>query len=229
MWVGGGEKFGFINQPKAAFVNFFMFVKSIIPLLDAAGIAEAQSIVDAHQATSSTILNSMWARKMGFPRDVPQAASLPVWLELEALLGAHPTDYIILFRELMRVLTLDAAVDDVVATLAPAFYSPLPSTIAMQWKAWIGKWLAALRAAGVDAAAAAETMRTTNPKYILREWMLVEAYTACEKGDNAPLLELHRVCKTPYDDQPEVDSRFYKRQPEPAELKGGTCSMTCSS
>jgi len=46
MWVGGAEKYGFMNQPNAAFKNFQTLAKAMLPLLDESHRAETQTIVE---------------------------------------------------------------------------------------------------------------------------------------------------------------------------------------
>ena len=59
-------------------------------------------------------------------------------------------------------------------------------------EAWVRDW----RAEATDGAAA--RLNAANPKFILREWMLVDAYDAAGRGDFAPARELHDLVKTPF-------------------------------
>ena len=69
-------------------------------------------------------------------------------------------------------------------------------------------------------------MRLASPKYIPREWMLARAYEAAERGDYAPLRELHALLISPYDEQPAEASTFYARAPDWAEQQGGVAFMS---
>lgn len=96
------------------------------------------------------------------------------------------------------------------------------------------KAAAAEAAAAVEAApeayavaSAGERMRRANPKYVPREWMLVEAYSAAERGDYAPLHALLHVLTTPYDEHTaQTASRFYQRAPAGSEQQGGLGFMS---
>ena len=48
MWIGSGDHFSFLNQPAAAAANFKMLATSLESLLDDAGKAELQQIVQHH-------------------------------------------------------------------------------------------------------------------------------------------------------------------------------------
>lgn len=70
-------------------------------------------------------------------------------------------------------------------------------------------------------------MRAANPAYTLREWMLVEAYEAAAKGDDAVVRDLIDLVERPYDDgTPAHRSRYYRRAPDDALTAGGTAFMS---
>jgi uncharacterized protein YdiU (UPF0061 family) len=225
MWVGAGDHFAFMNQPNAAYANFAQFLKSLLPLFDAAGVDEAKAILVGHQSVLDDAVNTMWARKLGFPRASSQTTAL--FDKVEGLLAAHPTDFTIAFRQLIRVLSPTGADDDDIGKLlGPAFYEdPSPGHVAA-WREWVSEWRAALQTAAVSSPDAAERMRMANPRFVPREWLLVEAYTAAEKGDYAPLHTLHRVLQNPYDEQPEAPAHFYSRAPKDVDEKGGVGFMS---
>lgn len=69
-------------------------------------------------------------------------------------------------------------------------------------------------------------MRATSPKYIPREWMLAEAYSAAEQGDHAPLEELRKLFAAPFDEHPQYEERYYCRTPQDQVQKGGISFMS---
>ena len=119
-----------------------------------------------------------------------------------------------------------------VEPLQMAFYAPLTDGLQRQWSAWLRRWLAAVDQEGYGSgsaestSAAADTtasntqaqqeqhrqqqhrqhvaarMRRASPKYVPREWMLVEAYTAAAKGDYSVVHRLQELFRKPYDEQP---------------------------
>ena len=97
-----------------------------------------------------------------------------------------------------------------------------------RWRRWTRAWLAALDGSAADGLAAASArMLRANPKFVPREWMLEEVYSAAERGDHAPLHELHRVLAAPFDEQDEgVAARFYRRAPSGADKQGGIGFMS---
>ena len=61
-------------------------------------------------------------------------------------------------------------------------------------------------------------MQKVNPKYVPREWMLVEAYMRANRGDYAMVHELHELFTRPYEEQPDFEAKYYA--PAPAEVAG---------
>ncbi len=70
-------------------------------------------------------------------------------------------------------------------------------------------------------------MRRENPKFVAREWMLVEAYEAANAGDLAPLHQLHHLLQHPYEEgPPELAAKYYRTAPRAALSRGGTAFMS---
>jgi len=226
MWVGGGEHFAFMNQPKAAQRNFFSFVKAVAPLLDGAAAEEAQTIVNGFEATCSKACGDMWCRKLGLKEWNQMSKEL--FNDLEKLMSESSVDYTIFWRQLAEFpaqgLTADTPDKDLLAVLERAFYTKLSSDLQGRWVKWLGRWLAQLEVMpGADVATA---MRRTSPKYVPREWMLVQAYEAANKGDHSLVHELQKLLSKPFDEQPEFEEKYYCKAPLDAEEKGGTGFMS---
>ena len=86
-----------------------------------------------------------------------------------------------------------------------------------------------------------ERMRASNPKYVPREWMLVEAYTLASPAltdngggssggggnDYSAIHELLELTQNPYDEgTEEQDRKYYRRTPTEALSAGGTAYMS---
>jgi serine/tyrosine/threonine adenylyltransferase len=121
------------------------------------------------------------------------------------------------------------------------FYEPLAQDLRDQWTAWLDEWRAALAAStalksrdgsiatsSVAAASAVyEQMRTANPKFVLREWMLVRAYQDAAVHQEREMMDLHELIKRPYGEGTAAETaRYYRRAPDEALLTGGTAFMS---
>lgn len=226
MWVGGGEHFAFMNQPQAAQRNFFSFVKAVSPLLDQAGAKEAQALVNGFMNVCERACDDMWRRKMGLQS--ADAQSKELFEALEELMSKSSVDYTIFWRQLAELpgTGADASDTSLLAPLQEAFYAKLSEPLVGEWGKWLRRWLTRLKEEGRPPAEAAALMRQTSPKYIPREWMLVEAYNAADRGDYSVLQELYTLFSHPFDEQPQFEGRYYRRAPENACQQPGTAFMS---
>ena len=227
MWIGGGEHFAFMNQPMAAVANFRMFCTAMVPLLeqDTRAIAEMDAAVQALPDIMAGTLHAMWAQKMGL---IEFRAEL--FAELHTLMAQTPVDYTIFWREL-------SSLPQQVADLRPSFYARRgaygqdPTMMEASWGAWLQNWHAALVQDGRDPLEVSMAMKLVNPKYIPREWMLVQAYrSATDAGDFTLVRQLHDLLADPYSEQaPELAALYYTKKREEYFELGGTSYCSCSS
>ena len=124
----------------------------------------------------------------------------------------------------------DSGAEDQLGHLDRAFYEPPNDELRQEWDAWLQKWAATVLSEGEGGEGArqqvASRLSAVNPKYVPREWMLVEAYTKAEKeGDYTVVQELYELFKRPYDEQPAYE-RYYSRGPDDVVSRGGVAYMT---
>jgi len=231
-WTGSGEHFAFANQPGAGLANFAVLAASVAPLL-AGEEDEASDIVREIEGVMETAVSATWRRKLGLDDDVSAADVAKLWdYGLEPLMRAAECDYVVCFRQLADVaLAGDAATltDDVLlAPLADAFYEPLDADARAKWADWIRAWRAATDALDGGVEDVARRIKAENPKYVLREWMLVEAYTAAkERDDFSVVRQLFEVATKPYEEGDDASAeRWYRRAPDAALRRGGTAFMS---
>ena len=73
-------------------------------------------------------------------------------------------------------------------------------------------------------------MKGVNPKYILREWLLVPAYQQASAGNYALLRELQEVMTQPYAEQSQdIEEKYYRLKPVEFFGVGGLSHLSCSS
>jgi uncharacterized protein YdiU (UPF0061 family) len=139
-------------------------------------------------------------------------------------------DYTIFWREL-------SSLPQQVADLRPSFYASRgaygqdPVVVEARWGAWLQKWHTALALEERDPMEVSVAMKQVNPKYIPREWMLVEAYrSATDDGDFMLVRRLHTVLADPYSEQsPELAALYYTKKRDEYFDLGGTSHCSCSS
>tara|TARA_R110000851_G_scaffold44749_4_gene109869 strand:- start:24949 stop:26697 length:1749 start_codon:yes stop_codon:yes gene_type:complete len=233
-WTGGGQHFAFLNQPVAAERNFLMFCTALSPLLASKpdDLEQLQQLVNGFSTEMQAQMEQMWAAKLGLSTFHPA-----LFNELETLMVQTPVDYTIFFREL-------SALPSDIEPLKKSFYQDLqqaPEGLDLRWSAWLTQWQS-LVGSSTDAKTDAKTgqphtreeiarqMKLVNPKYSLREWLLVPAYSQASVGDYSLVRELQAVMTQPYAEQSqEVEDKYYRLKASEFFAVGGLSYLSCSS
>ncbi len=219
-WTGGGRHFAFLNQPSAAQRNFHMFCKSLDPLLisDEKYLLELKKIESDFSKVMQDAMEKMWAKKLGL-----STFDHKLFSELERLMMQTSVDYTIFFRELSE-LPVD------IEPLKKSFYNDVSSdeVILKDWSQWLKIWKSQINSSNCQELTA--QMKLVNPKYTLREWILVPAYRKAKDGDYSNLRELQDVMTQPYSEQSkEVEEKYYRLKPSEFFEVGGISHVSCSS
>ena len=75
-----------------------------------------------------------------------------------------------------------------------------------------------------------ELMKSINPKYTWREWMIVPAYEDAEKGNYNLIQELQSILSNPYEEQSmEISQKYNILKPSEFFNNGGISHYSCSS
>lgn len=261
-WTGSGEHFGFLNQPNAALTNYMVLVESVLPLLmkekgTSVDSEEGIDLKDKYLSDARDVFEKaygdMWMTKMGFDPDIVAKQSVDpeeLWADMESLLRASKTDWILIWRQLYHVVksfpvtNTDAISTDyeemfellngneLVDEGSSPFYEPLTPEYRKEWIEWIKKWRQALvssyeNTSSDSSMSPEERMRLANPKYVLREKILVEAYNKATEEDYSELHALLALVEKPYDEgTDEQHSKYYRRVPDEALISGGTAFMS---
>ena len=212
-WTGGGMHFSFFNQGEAARQNYLMFCSALMPLLTQYPKAQKQ-LIEIRNGFANVFqdkMETMWAKKLGL-----DTFDTELFNELMSLMSNSFVDYTIFFRELSHK-------PNDISKLEIAFYKPLNETLQKQWSAWLEQWKALCTAN-------TEQLKGINPKYSLREWILVEAYTKANEGDYSLVLELQEVMTKPYEEQSKaIEEKYYAKKPMEFFDMAGISHISCSS
>ncbi len=232
-WTGGGHHFSFMNQPEAAATNFYAFCKALLPLLTSHQDYQRQldEILSGFSSVMQTQMQSMWAAKLGL-----DSFNAELFSELEMLMVQKSVDYTIFFRELSMV-------PGDIEPLKKSFYKDpnraMTQSLETRWSQWLTKWKSLISSSNTAETGAAEPqareelsrqMKLVNPKYILREWLVVPAYQQATAGNYALVRELQDVMTQPYAEQSTaVAGKYYKLKPSEFFEVGGMSHVSCSS
>ena len=116
------------------------------------------------------------------------------------------------------------------ANIHEAFYKPeeIKKELLKSWGRWFEKYLKRLNLETVSDADRKTKMDSTNPKYVLRNYMAQLAIDAANNEDYSILEELYELLKNPYSEQTEQE-KWYAKRPDWARDKIGCSRLSCSS
>lgn len=222
-WTGGGHHFAFLNQPVAAERNFQSFCSALRPLLtnNQDSLRQFDEIQNDFPKAMQTEMEKMWAAKLGL-----NTFNAELFRELVTLMRQMPVDYTIFFREL-------SSVPDDIGPLKKSFYTnPAydadPEGMDKRWAEWLTKWT--LLTQFQPREELAHQMKLANPKYSLRDWLVVPAYQQATMGDYSLIRELQEIMTQPYAEQSkDVEEKYYRLKPPELFGVGGSSHYSCSS
>lgn len=248
-WTGSGQHFGFLNQPTAGFVNYQVLVESVVPVIAAARMTGegkedtiTTNLVEEFMTKAQVIFNQKTEAvinlKLGLPDDADTGEEL--WEALQTLLKTSRADWTLFWRQLTYVIrdmgdlessdyeSMMKKLEGEKGSDVSPFYEPLTAGNRRDWIEWMKDWRVILKTMNRPSEEVWKQMRINNPKYVLREWMLVEAYsTATADGDMSNVKELFDLIKSPYEEGTSQQTEsYYRRAPDSSITKGGTAFMS---
>ncbi len=226
-WTGGGEHFALMNQPIAAARNYQMFLVALLPLVaeDEDALEKLQALYTGFSTVMEEKMEAMWLSKLGLLEFNKALVD-----ELLALMTATPVDFTKFFRALSDIPEDIGALE--VSFYVSASQQGVSEQLMQRWDAWLAQWhsLIGERAVTDGTAAITQQMRAVNPKYILREWLVVPVYQAAYNGNYEPLRQLQTVMNDPYAEQSaEIEAQHDRLKPEQYWGLGGVSHYSCSS
>ncbi|OED38696.1 hypothetical protein AB833_18585 [Chromatiales bacterium (ex Bugula neritina AB1)] len=221
------RRYSFGNQPQIGLWNLYRLANAILPLFDN-NTKPLEEVLETYNDYYDNIWNNTVAAKLGITD--PQPADKALYNSLWETLELTATDYTLFFRKLAQIEAAGGQEKptDMLAVISDAFYDskPLDDTTIEAFNTWLGQWAA--RVADIDPSKRTKLMNSTNPKYVLRNYMALQAIDAAEQGDYSVIEELMAVLQNPYSEQPEFE-KYASRRPEWATQRPGCTMLTCSS
>lgn len=217
----GGRRYRFGWQPRIALWNLQQLAAALSPLF--ADIAHLQEGLQAYGREFARADRDNIARKLGLSEC--DEVALALMRELQAWMHKSEVDMTIFFRSLS-----DHDADALVPELfADAFYDEAKGDAhAGELADWLQRYRQRVASDAFDAQTRCDTMRSANPKFILRNWLSQRVIEQAEAGDESGIAELLKVMRHPYDEQAGREN-FAAKRPDWARNKAGCSMLSCSS
>jgi len=215
------RRYRFGQQLQIAHWNLACLAQALSPLFASVEPLQAglQHYVDVFTAANRATI----AMKLGLAECRDDDVALAE--DLHEILHAAEIDMTLFFRGLSEI---DPRAPNV-APFEEAFYDVAKrNAYANALNAWLARYATRLGDDPLPSAQRRDSMRRTNPRYVLRNYLAQQAIDRAMQGDDSAVIELLDVMRKPYDDQPGRE-RFAERRPDWARSKAGCSMLSCSS
>ncbi len=226
-----GKRYCYANQPQVAHWNLFQLANAIVPLVGR--VENLESTLSSYADNFAELSQHMYANKLGL-KEYNGKKDHQLTDELFEMLQLSEIDMTIFFRCLAKIQRADSYHDDnLKRQFESAFYDQKALAnnqydCAERLLSWLKKYLDRIATQEPDDADRVERMNLTNPKYILRNYLVQVAIDKANEGDYSEIEKLLNIMKNPYDEQQEYQDYAAKR-PDWARNRAGCSMLSCSS
>lgn len=218
------RRYRFGNQPGVAFWNLVRLANALYPLIqETEGL---QAVLSKYEPAFKVKYEVMMKAKLGLNETKGNDELLISYLT--ELLEKSEVDMTLFFRQLSAFQF--GKEKEHIQRIQTASYSTKEvfSVYEEQWEEWLMHYGNRIGENTISTQERSYLMHSSNPKYVLRNYMAQLAIDAADEGDYSLVDELFELLKRPYDEQPEMEKWFAKR-PSWADHKVGCSMLSCSS
>lgn len=200
-----GGRYSFGNQPNIGAWNLQALMHALAPMVN---IEEMEKALDGYARVYTEHYLYLMGKKIGL--DKLQDSDLDLLKQLLGMMQGLSIDYTLFFRTLSRY-----AGDRTALLKLGLYHKPMNE--------WLDSYDERLQANTSTTKERHSAMLQTNPKFVLKNYMLQEAITAAENGDFSVVDALFEIAKDPYGEH-EVHERWAGATPEEFKNKKLSCS-----
>ncbi|RYZ55877.1 MAG: YdiU family protein [Sphingobacteriales bacterium] len=215
-----GRRYAFGKQPAIAQWNLSAFGGAIAPLL-----GDTKDIVAALEDFAPVYWRKyyeMMASKMGL--DELQREDIALIDAFEKQLAAVKPDMTMFYQQLATFPEDGSA--DPAGWFEETYYTAPVGTDRETFDDILKQYAERVRRNKLPADERKDLMARTNPRFVLRNYLLHQAIEALQNGENTMFQELERAIKDPYSNNWD---KFYGKRPDWAGQKAGCSMLSCSS
>jgi uncharacterized protein YdiU (UPF0061 family) len=217
-----GRRYAFGQQANIAYWNLSCLANALVPLCaDTDRLAEVLKSYEEHYWTK---YYAMMAGKLGL--DTVRDEDIRLFQDFEKMLASVQPDMTI-FYQLLTELPLDTATDsEVITHFQESLYDDLTPEQSAQLQSVIKSYQTRRKANTCNEDDTKALMQRSNPRFILRNYLLHQAIEELEKGKNELFLKLQEAIKEPY---AKRFDEFFEIRPGWAMQQAGCSMLSCSS
>ncbi|HEY0845954.1 MAG TPA: YdiU family protein [Noviherbaspirillum sp.] len=203
-------RYAYHMQPKIGQWNCFALGQALLPLIGE--VEEAQAALETYKPAYDRKMDELLHAKLGLRSVLPDdEAFIDAMFDL---MQRNHVDFTLFFRRLCDLEIDNPAADEPLRDL----FIDRPS-----FDAWAATYRQRLRQENSNAASRRVSMRATNPKYVLRNYLAQIAIEKAQNKDFSEVGKLLSVLERPFEDQPQ-NERYADLPPDWASELEVSCS-----
>jgi len=215
-----GRRYAFARQAAVAKWNLGALGGAIVSLMGSE--EELMQVIDGYDDAYWKAFYQMMGNKLGF--DEITEKDVPLISGLEKMLATIQPDMTIFYQLLIDIP--EATGEELVQHFAESFYNDLSETDTALFLQWIKQYSERRKQNIISPEESIKRMGVSNPRFILRNYLLHQAIEDLEKGDDALFVKLQQALKEPYT---STHDEFFQKRPSWASQKAGCSMLSCSS
>lgn len=217
-----GRRYAFGNQPSIGLWNLSRLATALNALFDDS--AELQEALNTYEDIFWNKYYQMMGNKLGL--DQVKEGDKTLISEFEEILAKIKPDMTIFYQLLMDIPENLSEEEQLMEHFGECFYTEPEAEMKTVLLELLKTYLERRKTNKISAADSKDLMRKTNPRFILRNYLLHQAIEELEQGKNDLFEKLRTALKDPYSDKFD---EFLKKRPDWATKKAGCSMLSCSS
>lgn len=212
-----GRRYAFGKQGQISHWNLATLANAIFPLINDAEVLE--KILDDFGKQFWVKHDKMLANKFGFDEVLKEDEKF--FTEWQQTMQDLTLDYTLFFQQLEKPVS-EIEIED----FSNSFYRSLNEIELKKLSDLIEKYQARKLKNNISETESLELMSKTNPKFILRNYLLFEAIQEAESGNYEMFFKLKKALENPYEN---LFPEFNKKRPSKYDNQTGSSQLSCSS
>ncbi len=203
-------RYSYNNQPHIAGWNLEVLANTLKDICDFEKLIKyLQTFIPQHIKEYLTIMN----KRIGLDESLSGNANLDLIISLLSALENAKIDYNCFFYELSKLEDLEdiSSITDICVFKEPIIQ-------------WIKEYKKVIISQGQDLKKMKELMKSTNPKFVIKNYMLQEAIDNANEGDFKLTNDLLNIAQNPFDEHKE-----FERYAKPTPNEHSNLRLSCSS
>ncbi len=162
--------------------------------------------------------------KLGF--DQLKADDIELIRNFEATLADIKPDMTIFYQLLINFPVDIQGEDEIIKYFSESYYMEPVKTQRESFAAVMQKYTERIKQNNISQEEKKRKMTESNPRFVLRNYLLHQAIQGLEKGENTLFMKLQEAIKQPYSTSA---NEFFTKRPDWASQQAGCSMLSCSS